>query len=187
MNLLVSTWLFSAPDTARSVVLISADSAGTSGSLFAFSKRQVKLIRNICIVIAFEFLCSGCLFRLEHNTTTPGARGVVLDAQTRAPLASAQVIVSRLYGLQPPAASDALTNTRPPKVTTGKNGRFSVRPEQHWDVVPCLTERYRTPGGTLVIQRAGYEPATVQIWGDIMPLSAHPTNFIEVLLNPATK
>jgi hypothetical protein len=50
-----------------------------------------------------------------------------------------------------------------------------------------LIEPYRAPGGTLIVQRTGYEPAAVQLWGDVMPLSAHPTNFIEVLLRPVAK
>jgi len=147
--------------------------------------RTVKSIRNLYGIVALGYLCSGCL--LEHNTTSPGARGVVLDAQTHVPLNGAKVVISRLSDLQPPAVSDALTNTRPPIVTTGKDGRFSIRPEKDWDCVPYLTERYRTSGGTLVVQCVGYQSVTIQLWGDIMPISTHPTNFVEVLLSPATK
>src|SRR5579862_436266 len=136
----------------------------------------MKSVRNILGVVILGFVCSGCL--LEHNTTSPGARGIVLDAQTHAPLSGARVVVSRLWDTQPPIVSDALTNTRPPVVTTGKSGHFSIRPERHWDLVVYLTERFRPPGGTLVVQRAGYKSAVVQLWGDIMPLTAHPTNFI---------
>lgn len=138
-------------------------------------------------VVILGYLCSGCLLRLEHNTISPGARGVVLDAQTHAPLSGAEVTVSRLWGFESPTVSGALTNTRPPVVTTEKSGRFSIRPERHWDLVVYLTERFREPGGTLVVQRAGYVPTTVQLWGEIMPLSAHTTNFIEVMLSPVTK
>lgn len=147
----------------------------------------MKSLRNLCSMVALGFLCSGCLFRLEHNTVSPGACGVVLDAQTHAPLTGAQVVVSKLSDVQPPSAPDAFTNSRTPVVTTGKNGRFSIRPVRHWFFVPYLTERYSTPGGTLVVRRAGYEPATVQLWGDIMPLAAHTTNFIQVVLRPVMK
>ncbi|HEV2455479.1 MAG TPA: hypothetical protein VGY98_14540 [Verrucomicrobiae bacterium] len=147
----------------------------------------MKSIRNVFGVVILGFVCSGCLLRVEHNTTSPGARGVVLDAQTHQPLSGAEVVVSRLWDTQPPTFSDALTNTRPPVVTTGKRGRFSIQPERHWDLVVYLAERYRTPGGTLVVQRVGYEPAVVQLWGDIMPISAHSTNVVEVLLSPVTK
>jgi hypothetical protein len=149
--------------------------------------RIVKFIIHAFGLVTLGFVCSGCLLRLEDNTTSPGARGVVLDAQTRTPLSGAQVVVSRLWDIQPPAISDALTNTRPPAVTTAESGRFSIGPERHWDLVVYLTERFRSPGGTLVVRRAGYEPAVVQLWGDIMPITAHPTNFIEIKLIPLTK
>ena len=147
----------------------------------------MKPIRNVLSVVILGFVCSGCSLRVEHNTTSPSARGVVLDAQTHAPLSGAEVVVSRLWDTELPTVSDALTNTRPPVVTTGKSGRFSIRPERHWDLVIYLAERFRTPGGTFVVQRAGYEPAAIQLWGDIMPMSAHSTNFFEVLLSPVTK
>ena len=135
-------------------------------------------------------VCSGCL-KFEHQVTSPGARGVVLDAQSHAPLSGADVVVSRLYhmGTNPPAVSDALTNTRPPVVTTGKDGRFRVPAEQHHElIVDYLIRPYRAPGGTLIVERAGYESAVIPLWGDFRPISAPPpTNFISVLLSPVSK
>jgi hypothetical protein len=135
-------------------------------------------------------LCSGCL-KLEQQVTSPGARGVVLDAQTHAPLSGAEVVVSRLDYLStnPPDVSDALTNTRPPVVTTGKDGRFRIPAEQHRKlIVDYLIEPYKAPGGTLVVQRIGYQPVAVPLWGFLMPMSAPPrTNFIAVLLIPVSK
>jgi hypothetical protein len=130
-------------------------------------------------------LCSGCLFHFERDTASPGARGVVVDSQTHNPLSGATVVVSRLSNMgQLPPVADALTNTRPPIVTTGKSGRFSIHPERHWELVPFLVGPYYVPPGTLVVQKTGYEPAIVQLWGDIVPLSAQPTNFFVVPLNP---
>jgi len=140
----------------------------------------VKFASNTITALAIGFLCSGCL-RLEHNTTSPGARGVVLDAKTHLPLSGAQVVVST-------TVSNSLAHTRPPLVTTGTNGWFCIPAERHWNlIVDYMTERYRAPGGTLIIQRAGYVPATVSLWGDIIPLSAQRTNFIDVLLSPIAK
>lgn len=141
-------------------------------------------------VMLFGLLCSGCL-KFEHQVTSPGAKGIVLDAQTHAPLSGADVVVSRLYNFStnPPAISDALTNTRPPVVRTGKDGRFRVPAEQHHQlIVDYLIEPYRAPGGTLIVQRAGYQPVAIPLWGSLMPISApSPTNFISVLLNPEGK
>jgi hypothetical protein len=36
----------------------------------------VKSIRNIIGVVLVGGVCSGCLLRVEHNTTSPGAKGV---------------------------------------------------------------------------------------------------------------
>lgn len=119
---------------------------------------------------------------------SPGARGIVLDAQTHAPLSGAQVVISTLSDFQPPTVSDALACARPPVVTTRANGRFHIATAGHWSlVVDYLTEPLHKPGGTLVVRRDGYQPAAVQLWGDIIPLTAHPTNFVEVLLSPVAK
>ena len=140
----------------------------------------MKFACNTIAALAIGFLCSGCL-RLEHNTTGPGARGVVLDAKTHLPLSGAQVVGST-------TGTNALAHAHPPLVTTGTNGCFDIPAERHWNlIVDYMTERYRAPGGMLVIQRAGYVPATVPLWGDIIPLSAQRTNFIDVLLSPITK
>lgn len=145
------------------------------------TKRSTRI--GLCAVL-LALVCSGCLLRLEHNTTSPGGRGIVLDAQTHAPLSGAEVVISRVADMQAPKVSDALTNTRPPVVTTRANGRFSIRPERQWDLVYYLTERFRRPGGTLVAQHPGYEPAVVPLWGAIRPVTAHSTNFVEVSLTP---
>ena len=117
----------------------------------------MKSIRGIFGLVGLGCMCSGCLLKLEHNITSLGARGVVLDAQTHSPLSGADVVVSRLWS-DSPTASDALTNTRRPVVTTGKDGRFRVPAERHWNlIVDYLIAPYRTPGGTLVVQ--------LWIWG----------------------
>ena len=145
---------------------------------------------RLLTVMVLGLLCSGCL-KFERHVTSPGARGVVLDAQTHAPLTGADVVVSRLYDLStnPPAISNALTNTRPPVVTTGKDGRFRIPAEQHRElIVDYLIQPYGAPGGTLIVQRAGYQPAAISLWGWLMPITAPaPTNFIAVLLSPVSK
>ena len=141
-------------------------------------------------VMVLGVLCSGCL-KFERQVTSPAARGVVLDAQTHAPLSGAEVVVSRLHDLStnPPAISDALTNTRPPVVRTGKDGRFRIPAEQHHElIVDYLIRPYRPRSGTLIVQRAGYQPAAIPLWGWLRPMSAPPpTNFITVLLSPVSR
>ena len=146
--------------------------------------------RFLCALMLGLF-CSGCL-KLERQVTSPGAKGVVLDARTHAPLSGAEVVVSRLedyWSTNPPAISDALTNTRPPVLTTGNDGRFRIPAEQHHQlIVDYLIEPYRARGGTLIVQRAGYQPAAIPLWGQLTPISAPPpTNFITVLLTPVSK
>ncbi len=141
----------------------------------AITKFSLALVACLC--------SSGCLIQIEHNATSPGARGVVLDADSRAPLSGAEVVISRLWDIPLPSVADALTNTRPPVVVTGKRGRFCIRPEWHWDVIGPLVERFREPGGTLIVQRAGYEPAAVLL----DPVSMQRTNLIEVRLRPVAQ
>jgi hypothetical protein len=59
---------------------------------------------------------SGCL-PLRYNTS-PGASGMVVDAERHSPIAGAEVVVSELI-YPPPSAEAAFTNSRPPLVTTG--------------------------------------------------------------------
>jgi hypothetical protein len=146
---------------------------------------------KVLSVMMLGFLCSGCL-KLERQVTSPGARGVVLDAQTRAPLSGAAVVVSRAvpyFGTNFLTVSEALTNTRPPVVTTGKNGRFRIPAEQHHKlIVDWLIQPYRPRGGTLVVRREGYEPMAIPLSGWLRPISSPPlTNFITVLLSPSSK
>jgi hypothetical protein len=142
-------------------------------------------------IMMLWLLCSGCL-KFERQVTSPGARGVVLDAQTHAPLSGADVVVSRAvpyFGTNVLTVSEALTNTRPPVVTTGKNGRFRIPTEQHHQlIVDWLIQPYRPQGGTLIVQRVDYQPMAIPLWGSLMPISSPPpTNFITVLLSPISK
>lgn len=152
----------------------------------AATARLMESMRNLLRVVMLGWLCSGCLLRLEHNTTSPGARGVVLDARTRSPVNGAEAVVSRSTRVHP-IVSEALTNARPPVVMTDKQGRFHIRAEKEWRLfVDYLVCRVRhSPGGTLLVRRVGYQPTTIQLWGEgYIPGWARPTNFIEVLLIP---
>ena len=104
--------------------------------------------------------CSGCL-PLRFNTS-PGASGVVLDSQRRAPLTGAEVVVSQLI-YPPPSPEEAFTNNRPPVVTTDATGHFLLPPERRWDffVVPLdVFPRF----GLLVVKCDGYQTTTVPFW-----------------------
>ena len=150
------------------------------------------MIAKFFSMVALGLLCTGCL-KFERQVTSPGARGVVLDAQTHAPVSGAAVVVSRAepsyFGTNFLTFSEALANTRPPVVTTGTNGRFRVPTEQHHQlIVDFLIQPYRPQGGTLVVQRGGYRPVAIPLWGWLRPISSPPpTNFITVLLSPISK
>jgi hypothetical protein len=147
--------------------------------------------RFLSMMMALGLLCTGCL-KFERQVTSPGARGVVLDAHTHAPVSGAAVVVSRAepyFGTNFLTVSEALTNTRPPVITTGKSGRFRIRTEQnHKLIVDWLIQPYRPRGGTLVVQGAGYESVAIPLSGWLRPISSPPpTNFITVLLSPISK
>jgi hypothetical protein len=105
-------------------------------------------------------VCCGCL-PLRFNTS-PGASGVVVDAERHAPIAGAEVVVSQMI-YPPPSAEEAFTNSRPPLVTTDTAGHFSIPAERRWDffVVPIdAFPRF----GLLVVRCEGYQSLTIPFW-----------------------
>jgi hypothetical protein len=118
--------------------------------------------RGFCIFVStlLYFSCSGCL-PLRFNTS-PGASGVVLDADRQAPIAGADVVVSQMI-YPPPSADEAFTNNRPPVVTTDIDGHFTIPPEKRWDifVIPIdVFPRF----GLLVVKCDGYESLAIPFW-----------------------
>jgi hypothetical protein len=129
----------------------------------------------LLFLMAVGFLGSGCF--PMRNTTSPGVAGIVLDAESRAPITGAKVFVSHAFyhlplatndftgevepvaatGTQrlPPSMTEVILNARPPTVITGLDGRFSIPPEKRWGIyiVPMdVSGLY----GTLVVRREGY-------------------------------
>ncbi len=121
-----------------------------------------------------------------HVATSPGAVGRVVEAQTRRPVAGAEVFVSRATSqiptaavVVPPSWTEVMRAARPPTVVTDADGRFRIAPERHWRV--HVVGRYTAePGGTLVVRRGGFEDA-------MRPLDTPPyvVRVGEVWLKPA--
>jgi hypothetical protein len=119
-------------------------------------------------------LCSGCWPR--SFTTSPGVSGIVLDAQTRSPVAGAKAAVS-LSKYPPGSLDEAVTRTRTPQVTTDDAGQFSIPKEQRWGIYIWPVDSY-PEFGLLVVRRDGYETSCIPIW------SHSVTNLGPVLLKP---
>jgi len=136
----------------------------------------IACLRSLVFLLICALSCSGC-FPVRH-TVSPGASGVVLDANTRAPIPGAEVVIS-LSTYPPDSAREAFTNSRPPLVKTEKGGEFLIPPSRGWDlyVVPI---DFFAPFALLVVQREGYEPALVPFWSSsLKPLG-------EVVMKPVT-
>jgi hypothetical protein len=108
--------------------------------------------------------CSGCV--LQRHCVSIGASGIVLDSQTQSPLSGALVSVPNYTG-------------KARVVTTGADGRFSVRPLMHTDFVFPMGD-LPPPAWTLVVERDGYVTTNI----DLLMLQ---TNFVAVPLIPAGK
>jgi len=108
---------------------------------------------------------------------TPGASGVVMDSQSRAPLAGARVAIS-LAKYPAPSLADALEVTRPPVVTTDTAGRFYVPADHRWGIYILPVDRF-PEFGLLTVQHNGYDPLLVPLW------SHSVTNLGQILLTPA--
>jgi hypothetical protein len=154
--------------------------------------------RFICILAVLTVgLCStGCIPVPIRFTSSPGAAGLVVDSQTHEPIAGARVIFSKKpvvgehrYAGDAFTVSDVssfLTNTRPPLVLTGKQGRFEVPATHRWFIywIPEVEETVWLLQETLVVQHPGYQPALVPI----SAVSSNPkTKFELVKLDPIPK
>src|SRR5689334_4290966 len=119
-----------------------------------------KCFGQISLLALVALSCTSCL--PLRFTTSPGASGVVVDSQTHAPIAGAEVVIS--HSIYPPASlADALTNGRPPTVTTEDNGRFSIPPEHGWDLFVIPIDAFPA-FGLLVVKHDGYDPVLVPFW-----------------------
>ena len=139
------------------------------------------LLRSLTLFLMAGLLCSGCV--IYHETDSPGAKGVVLDSRSRSPIQGAEVAVSQSSD---PALSltNALAELRPPTVITDQAGRFTVPAERSlifgfiWVWWPSMKFGESPQGGTLVLRRDGYEPATIPFY------SGSVTNLGEVFMKP---
>lgn len=135
-------------------------------------------------------LCSGCF--PMNVTRSPGVSGVVVDAGTGAPVAGAEVLVSKATTATdggsdaaaastaapaPPPLSEVLAAARRPTVTTGADGRFTVPPERRW-IMTIGAVPPPPPSGTVVVQRAGYAPLLREV-------TARTTDVGSIALTPA--
>lgn len=144
--------------------------------MLTFTARLVKFTLQLFGLLFVSLICSGCW--PMRFATSPGVTGIVKDAQSHAPVAGAEVFVSRaryrlpvvtntvtgqteiVPGTQnqllPPSLQEAFTNARPPTVVTRPDGRFSIPPEKRWGIYIVPMDVFG-PYGTLVIRREGYE------------------------------
>jgi len=142
------------------------------------------LLRSLTLFLMAGLLCSGCV--IYHETDSPGAKGVVLDSQSRSPVQGAEVAVSQSSD---PALSltNALAELRPPTVITDQAGQFTVPAERSlifgfiWVWWPPMKFGETPRGGTLVLRRDGYEPATMPFY------SGSVTNLGDVFMKPTAQ
>src|SRR5215813_11651783 len=123
-------------------------------------RAHAELLLQLTTLIVAVPLLAGCL--PLRFTTSPGASGVVLDSQTHAPIVGAEVVVSRST-YPPGSVGEAVTNSRPPMITTETNGSFSIPPERAWDFFVIPVDAFPHLG-LLVVKHDGYDPVLVPFW-----------------------
>jgi len=95
-------------------------------------------------------------------TTSPGAKGKIVDDVTHAPISGAEVAIS--HSTYPPESPQkAFANRRSPTVMTRDDGSFSVPVERRIDLY-CVPVDAFPRFGLLVIKRQGYLTACVPFW-----------------------
>lgn len=138
--------------------------------------RIVKNLLQLSGLIAAGLLSSGCF--PARFTTSPGATGVVLDSQTRAPISHAELFVSKANYQLPvvtnpvtgkseevvpatedqlvaPTLDEAIKKRRVPVVFTSSDGKFSIPPQTKWGIYIVPMDIFG-PQGTLVVRCEGY-------------------------------
>src|SRR5436189_3973965 len=124
-------------------------------------RRSVRqCFKRTTLLLTLALLCTGCC--PLRFTTSPGASGRVLDSQTRAPIAGAEVVVSRST-YPPPSAEEAFSNHRSSIVSTDTAGQFSIPPQHGWNLFVLPIDAF-PPFGLLVVKRNGYQAALVPMW-----------------------
>jgi hypothetical protein len=124
----------------------------------------VKKVRHLLSLFALGLLCTGCWpLRL---TSSPGASGVLVDAQTHWPISGATAVVCNPlpspFEADWPTFAAALTNARPPQVISDKGGTFFIPPKHQWAIyhpMPTLAPAR----GYLIVRQDGYEPKMIGI------------------------
>ena len=125
---------------------------------------SMKYICYLAGLLAVGLFCVGCY--PQRLSTSPGACGVVMDANTMTAVSGAYVEVanSRRIGWPDnpmPTLDEALTNARPPKVITGTNGDFYI-PRQSILVLDTANSDWHGYG-TLIVLKDGYLPGLFPI------------------------
>lgn len=153
--------------------------------------RSRAVVHRSSLVLLALVVSSGCA--PMNVTRSPGVTGIVVDAASGAPLAGAEVLVSKAVAsgahdranaptesgaeAAAPTLAEALAAARRPVVTTGADGRFSIPPEKRWIMVSLGAER-AAPSGTVVVRRAGYDTV-------LRPVSGRTSDVGSIELTPA--
>lgn len=132
--------------------------------------------RAVLLFLAFVVTISwGCV--PIRYTTSPGAKGRVIDAATHQPISGAEVAISR--SIYPPESPDkAFANSRSPTVMSDQHGVFSLPPERRFDIY-CIPVDSFPRFGLLVIKRSGIATTCVPFW------SRSVAELGEILVPPA--
>jgi hypothetical protein len=136
----------------------------------------MKLIVSATMMLLLLFVV-GCF--PVHQTVSPSVAGVVIDAQTYAPVSGAQAVVA-YSGYPPPTTPEAFTNTRPPIVFTKSDGSFMIPSGQRRIWVTVLPIDCFYPVSTLLVRADGYVPAVIPI----TTIGARATNISKIYLTP---
>ena len=134
----------------------------------------------LCLAVA-GLLCAGC-YPLRV-TTSPGASGIVLDANSLTPISGAEAAVlewnwqAARNGGHLAVDSNAPPNARAQMAVTQADGRFSIPAEHEW-IRYSPSPAMMPAAGELAITRQGYEPATMYLTDD-------PKLAVQLVGNPA--
>ncbi|MCX7723572.1 MAG: hypothetical protein N2379_11040 [Verrucomicrobiae bacterium] len=140
----------------------------------------MKNVFNAFFLLVVSCVCTGFLLP-GPRVLSPGVKGVVVDAETGAPVGGAEVFISYATSwlgrertnivtgaVEPvppftdqfdaPSMEWALRKARLPIVVTGADGHFSIPPDKRWTIYPEIL-----PRGVLVVRHHSYTPMMLYV------------------------
>jgi hypothetical protein len=139
-----------------------------------------------CFILLL-ILCSSCIAIPYHFTDRPGAKGIITDKQTEAPLANVHINLASISEFWDPTDHLSVWRTNQLVSTDSmSDGAFEIPPKKEWNLLIIPSDVFSREY-ELTIEHTNYQPFKIQFIHSPMNSGKYAvTNFGNVKLT-ATK